>query len=142
MRTGSRGRRERLATSAALVLCVGLLAGLVGCTSDAGPKPVDRESLVSVPWELVSKDGSRLEIRITDGGCFVFERTDVEESDDQIVVTALARNLENSLDDPASPVACVARENHKAASVSLKEPVGNREVKPAPVSSEWTDSGK
>lgn len=123
------------ASSILKILAVCALAGLIACPSNEGrPSASSREE--STPWSLLEASGTRLSLRVAEGGCFSFRRVEVDEEATQVTLTAISE-LSSS-----TTVICEAVLHYQRVSATLESPLGERPLKHAPVSSKWNGPTK
>jgi hypothetical protein len=83
----------------------------------------------SGPWRLEAgrPDGSALVIEVAEGGCLRFERLDVTEVLDQVVITSVLR------DTTRAGIVCNASLTTHPVEVTLRQELGRRTLVHAPV---------
>lgn len=114
---------------AAAVVVGGLTLLLSSGSGGVALSDSDAESVtVSAAWVLdeVSDDGRMLVVRHRSGGCYAFDRADVEERSEMVTVTVFMTR-------PAAPVSCPPPAVTSTADVALTDPLGERSLAHGPV---------
>jgi len=106
-----------------LVALVSLLLIASGSVAVAAEDSV----IVSAGWRLeeVSEDGRTLTLRYRSGGCYTLDRIAVDETEDAVTLGVLLRR-------PTEPISC-PYPSPESADVTLAAPLGDRDLRHAPV---------
>jgi hypothetical protein len=114
----------------AVLLCVPVLAG---CSA-----PRD---FVSTPWKLIRKSQSNTVYALAlSGGCIRFEKFEVDERPNQVILTAFSKDLAFAAPTPAPGepgLGCSADLQLNAVAVCLRAPLADRPLTHAPISARW-----
>jgi hypothetical protein len=85
----------------------------------------------SLPWVVVEESKREITLRATEGGCAVFDQFRMHESDNQILIAAIAvrPRADNSI--------CNASMGYVYRTLQLEAPMGSRRLVHAPVTRHW-----
>jgi hypothetical protein len=99
------------------------------------------EYLVSTPWKLMAKPhANTIPVVAFSGGCIRFERIDVDERPNEVILTALSRDLAAAAPTPEpgqAPMGCNGDLQLNVIPVCLRAPLGRRPLSHAAVSIRW-----